>query len=75
MELLLVIVGTGLLYCLYAYARERRERELAERLEKLRERMRGEPLEGVAAEEVNAAIAASRAEAERIRAWHGRGGF
>ena len=75
MHYLLFAAGCGLVLWLYSSARERREEELVARLERMRQRLRGEGLEGMASAEVDAAIAASKAEAEYLRHASGRGGY
>ena len=75
MYYLIFAVCCGLVLWLNARARERREEELAARLERMRDRLRGEGLEGMASAEVDAAIAAARAEAAYIRHTSGRGGY
>lgn len=60
----------------YPALEEWRERRLAERLERLRERMRYDNtgVAGVAATMMDAATAEARADTERIRRMVGRGG-
>ena len=75
MYYLLFAVCCGLVLWLNARARERREEELAARLERMRDRLRGEGLEGMASALAAAMAASTSAEAAYIRHTSGRGGY
>jgi ribosomal protein L12E/L44/L45/RPP1/RPP2 len=74
MELIAIALLALGAWWLNSYAAELRERRMAERLERMRQRMSASEAAGGAVAEIDAAIARSQIEAERAREFARRGG-